>query len=169
MKKLMVMLVVAAAAIATQAATMKWGTGTLYAVNADGSWDTNTKAQNATGTYTFLATLFDSDGTTQLDQMENTSWSLSKAGGTFSGSYDNNKTYYVALEMTYTTAAGTQTFLSTDAVAYTMPGTGNGTPNFTTLGVVNTSATQFTAVPEPTSGLLMLLGMAGLALRRRRA
>ena len=25
------------------------------------------------------------------------------------------------------------------------------------------------AVPEPTSGLLMLLGMAGLALRRRRA
>lgn len=27
----------------------------------------------------------------------------------------------------------------------------------------------FTAVPEPTSGLLMLLGMAGFALRRRRA
>ena len=27
----------------------------------------------------------------------------------------------------------------------------------------------FTAVPEPTSGLLMLLGVAGLALRRRRA
>ena len=31
------------------------------------------------------------------------------------------------------------------------------------------SATAWTAVPEPTSGLLMLLGMAGLALRRRRA
>ena len=28
---------------------------------------------------------------------------------------------------------------------------------------------NFTAVPEPTSGLLMLLGMTGLALRRRRA
>ncbi len=27
----------------------------------------------------------------------------------------------------------------------------------------------FTAVPEPTSGLLMLVGLAGLALRRRRA
>lgn len=27
----------------------------------------------------------------------------------------------------------------------------------------------YTSVPEPTSGLLMLLGMAGLALRRRRA
>ena len=82
MKKLMVMLVVATAAIMTQAASIKWNTGTLYAVNADGSWDTATKAQNATGSYTFLATLFDSDGTTQLEQMANTSWSLSKAGGT---------------------------------------------------------------------------------------
>ena len=31
------------------------------------------------------------------------------------------------------------------------------------------SAAGWYAVPEPTSGLLMLLGMAGLALRRRRA
>jgi len=31
------------------------------------------------------------------------------------------------------------------------------------------AAGWYTAVPEPTSGLLMLLGMAGLALRRRRA
>lgn len=31
------------------------------------------------------------------------------------------------------------------------------------------SAGWYTAVPEPTSGLLMLVGLAGLALRRRRA
>ena len=31
------------------------------------------------------------------------------------------------------------------------------------------SAAMWTAVPEPTSGLLMLLGMAGLALKRKRA
>ena len=31
------------------------------------------------------------------------------------------------------------------------------------------AAGWYTAAPEPTSGLLMLLGMAGLALRRRRA
>ena len=36
-------------------------------------------------------------------------------------------------------------------------------------GGSSTTATAWTAVPEPTSGLLMLLGMAGLALRRRRA
>ena len=32
-----------------------------------------------------------------------------------------------------------------------------------------TAASNWAAVPEPTSGLLVLLGMAGLALRRRRA
>ena len=41
---------------------------------------------------------------------------------------------------------------------------------FTASGVFSASTPwQSTAVPEPTSGLLMLLGMAGLALRRRRA
>lgn len=38
---------------------------------------------------------------------------------------------------------------------------------FTTGDTV--SAGWYTAVPEPTSGLLMLVGLAGLALRRRRA
>ena len=36
-------------------------------------------------------------------------------------------------------------------------------------GGTSTTATSWTAVPEPTSGLLMLLGVAGLALKRRRA
>ena len=34
---------------------------------------------------------------------------------------------------------------------------------------ITQAAGAWTAVPEPTSGLLMLLGMAGLALRRKRA
>ena len=41
---------------------------------------------------------------------------------------------------------------------------------FTGAGTFSASTPwQSAAVPEPTSGLLMLLGMAGLALRRRRA
>ena len=37
------------------------------------------------------------------------------------------------------------------------------------IGKGGFSSVAFTAVPEPTSGLLMLVGLAGLALRRRRA
>ncbi len=41
--------------------------------------------------------------------------------------------------------------------------------SFTIAGAGSHTASNWTAVPEPTSGLLMLLGLAGLALRRRRA
>ena len=39
----------------------------------------------------------------------------------------------------------------------------------TWIGNGGMTAVSFKAVPEPTSGLLMLLGMAGLALKRKRA
>jgi len=44
-----------------------------------------------------------------------------------------------------------------------------GSDNAPTAATSYSSAGWYTAVPEPTSGLLLLIGMAGLALRRRRA
>ena len=44
----------------------------------------------------------------------------------------------------------------------------DGHPEGTAVSGSGVSYTAF-AVPEPTSGLLMLVGLAGLALRRRRA
>ena len=44
-----------------------------------------------------------------------------------------------------------------------------GTATANQTASLNASGGTWTAAPEPTSGLLMLLGMAGLALRRRRA
>ena len=46
----------------------------------------------------------------------------------------------------------------------------SGTQATITLSTQGTAGSgTFTAVPEPTSGLLLLLGMAGLALKRKRA
>ena len=38
-----------------------------------------------------------------------------------------------------------------------------------TFGAIETNPSDWQSVPEPTSGLLLLIGVAGLALRRRRA
>ena len=45
-------------------------------------------------------------------------------------------------------------------------------PSFNSVGNTTGMALKgiaYTAVPEPTSGLLLLLGVAGLALKRKRA
>jgi len=67
----------------------------------------------------------------------------------------------------------TATAATIDGVdAFVKAGFASGTYKDTTglqFSNLGTQQANWTAVPEPTSGLLMLLGMAGLALRRRRA
>jgi len=76
------------------------------------------------------------------------------------------------------TVGGKDYLYVSSAASANGPATGSVTINFKESGVSTAlndvtagykGAGWYTAVPEPTSGLLMLLGMAGLALRRRRA
>ena len=172
MKKLMMALAVVAIAGMTQAASFKWTTQALYAPTADGTVGT-TVASEATGTWLATVTLFSDEAcTTPISGVTGNTASTVNAmsnalSDTFSGAefkFDNSTVYYAVLDLTYTTAAGTQT-LTTDVVSTKLKTTGNTQLNFSSA-IANAT---WSAVPEPTSGLLMLLGMAGLALRRKRA
>lgn len=173
MKKLIIALLVAIAiASMTEAAAFKWSTAGLYAPNADGSISSTTAA-SATGTWTATVLLYSDAGrTTTVEGLTGNTGSTvnqmnSAITGTFGGAtfaFDGKTQYYAVLELTYKTEAGTQT-LTTDVVSTTLKTTGNTTLSFQDA----ISNASWSAIPEPTSGLLVLFGMAGLALRRKRA
>ena len=80
--------------------------------------------------------------------------------------------YYVIVE---NSSATSYTYYKTDMSAMVFdPDNQESSPgqfNSVSAATILSSGTSanYAAVPEPTSGLLMLLGVAGLALRRRRA
>jgi len=82
----------------------------------------------------------------------------------------NDTAYFVvfANDKMYVSTTASAEYLAVGTSPITF--TSQSTPSKTTLDAsAGYSAAGWYAVPEPTSGLLMLLGMAGLALRRRRA
>ena len=74
--------------------------------------------------------------------------------------------YSIVITGTLKDGKGTEWTLTSDAISGTWDVPSLGDLKFTTAVPAGWTVA---AVPEPTSGLLMLLGFAGLALRRRRA
>ena len=179
---------IAMAAVSTQAAKVKWAvTGiTPYGTDTDTSgyymacfcesvnWTDNQNNKTSIADATAWAT---SKGatTTGVNVLGTASLDSTGSGSTTSA--------YAAMQNIWknSNAAGTKAgdffaviFNSDDistATAYMVTPVSNikFSTSGTTTQTAGLGAGTWTAVPEPTSGLLLLLGMAGLALKRKRA
>ena len=181
MKKLMIALAVVAMAAITQAASFDWktsATGKIYEAGTTTLLDSGTAyifdAASVSQQTVLSAFLDDKTWTTgSLDSKAVSSGVIAATKGeAFSyGTAGNNYNFYVAL------VDGDNIFIS-DTVAVTAPAVSYEQASFGLKNPSQAAAFEsttfsaggwYTAVPEPTSGLLLLLGMAGLALKRKRA
>ena len=190
MKKLIIAATIAAVALVSNAASFDWSntgvstTGVIYNYQAN-----STKLYSATVAYT--AYLICAGDTTQADLLTalrkgdalsdyaiggnstttlNSSSKIAKTSAFDYGSAGNSYDFYFAI----LDAANDQVLISDigtglgqESGTTTVAFAGSKTWSNQAFGDAAYSAAGWYAVPEPTSGLLLLLGMAGLALRRK--
>ncbi len=152
MKKIVLLIAIAVSAVYANAASFKWSAGNLYA--SDGK-------SKFTGDVTLYAVV---SGTDTAVSTVTASSSGAVAATTFSSDALEAGTYYDFF-LSYIDG-GNQFKSSVKNVQAQATSTANIT--FGNMESATKSASNWTPVPEPTSALLMVLGVAGLALRRRR-
>ena len=173
MKKLMIMLAAVALAVCSQAAVVKWGTTSaakldgvtqkgatcqLYLVGLNGAEDVliDTRTTGASGLT--LGKLSSNFGESQ-----SVAFGDSLAGGVV----DASRSVYMIITSLDGSMQQITASTTIDGLTSTQMGTVSFTINDTKSEVAGTVGTWTAAVPEPTSGLLMLVGLGALALRRR--
>ena len=194
MKKLILAAAVIGAAVATQAATVSWASAKLFtAATAEGGFSTTAIGTAATGyLFTLTASEYDSfladynaNGNMKSVYDAYTKGTLGTAAGTATTGKRTNAasintdaeigdTVYGAIIYTYHDDTLNKDFYIANIATGTVGADsgltiGNLGTVFLGEGASGTSIGGWSAVPEPTSGLLLLLGVAGLALKRKRA
>ena len=198
MKKLIVCAAIACAAAAVNAATVNWASGSILTPNADGSLGTarvttasgyNVKmyvwealaAADVSYTSGELYKWYSDGASTSKDPFGGTSTAITvapttgasattaTARGTLVPDNEGDSVYAAVLFVLEDANSGEAKWWMENSGE---KATGKAVQTLANLSlkVGGTGAdTSWTAAPEPTSGLLLLLGVAGLALKRKRA
>ena len=158
MKKLLILAAAIVAGVVANAATFKWSAANIYDHTGAAKWS---------GDVTLYAYLSTADSSTAIAVSTVTASSAGAvAATTFSNDSlagGNNYNFFFVVE------DGDYTFTSSEKQNVAAYATQTQTVAFGNMTSATQNASNWAAVPEPTSGLLMLLGLAGLALKRKRA
>ena len=185
MKKLIIAACAVAFAAGVQAASITWGTtGAFYDTAGDPDWPT--VASGTTAYFVFASSYAQADlvadfaaGTVDMAKLTAIKSGTIGADGTVaevtgsSIALSGSQNAYVAIlkdaENMFISDIANNTIDELDVTIYSFNEAKTGD-----IWALNDASAGYSApgwynVPEPTSGLLMLLGMAGLALKRKRA
>ncbi len=165
MKRIIIAVAIAFIAVASQAAAFKWTAANVYDSSGTSKY---------TGTAAIYAYTTDVASAVKVaDAFVVGGVFKSDAAGTATGFtadwadavVDTTYNFYMVFE------DGGKAFDSSSikVVSGKAIATGATSVAFGNMGTATQNASNWVAVPEPTSGLLMLLGLAGLALKRKRA
>ena len=153
MKKLVVLLAVVVASIAANAASFKWAGANVY-------------GPDGTTKYSGTAYLYcDALGSEALSSATVTSGAIASTTFEASATADTAYDFYYVITAQY---KGNEVTFKSPTKSATASATGTANIAFGNQQSATQAAGAWGTVPEPTSALLRVLGVAGLARRRRR-